>query len=300
MTNEIRFLIGVDGGGTHCRAAIALPDGTELSRAISGPANIASDIEMARQNVVDAVQKAAVLADLEFSELASASAFLGLAGASSLDLSAAISQQLPFALTHVSTDAAIALQGALGDNDGAIAILGTGSSFLARKGNVLQLIGGWGSQLSDHGGGARLGRAALEAALLAHDGIIKQSAMTQDLIRHFSGSALAIGHFSRTAKPADFGDFAPMVIDHLGRADNNARLVFIQAANAIDAALDALHLQHRDQISLLGGLADYYPPYLAKRHTIRLVQPKADALTGAIALAAKLSRGDAPIRVARV
>ena len=70
----------------------------------------------------------------------------------------------------VESDAPIALDGALGARDGAIAIIGTGSTFVLRQDGRTRAIGGWGF-LGDHGGGARIGRDLLEETLLAYDGI---------------------------------------------------------------------------------------------------------------------------------
>ncbi|MGL4489361.1 MAG: N-acetylglucosamine kinase, partial [Rhizobiaceae bacterium] len=108
----------------------------------------------------------------------------------------------------------------------------------------------------------------------------------------FSGSPEEIVLFAKSAKPVDFGRFAPQVIEHLGKGDTNARALIEHAALSIDAAFDALALETNDQIALLGGLAKHYPPYLAPRHAKRLVEPKADALMGALALAGKLAAGE--------
>ena len=65
---------------------------------------------------------------------------------------------LPFARARIESDAVIALKGALGDDDGAIAALGTGSVFGVQRGGEVRMIGGWGFLLGDQGSGARIGR----------------------------------------------------------------------------------------------------------------------------------------------
>jgi glucosamine kinase len=291
MAENIRFLIGVDGGGTSCRAAIASLDGAVLGRAQSGASNITSNLEGATVNILDAVHSAVKAAGLPADSIKHAAAFLGLAGANVGDFGQRLSQALPFALHKIGGDAPIALQGALGDHDGAIAILGTGSAFMARKGNTVRLIGGWGFQLSDLGGGARLGREALEMVFLAHDGIVEKSELTKELMAEFSNSPEELVLFAKSAKPVDFGRFAPVILKHLNSGDKNALRLIKWAAKSIDDAFDALDLEPGDQIALLGGLAKFYPPYLAQHHRARLIDPKADALTGAIALAGKLAAG---------
>ena len=44
----MEFVLGIDGGGTSCRAALATADGAVLGRAKSGAANIRTDLTGAR------------------------------------------------------------------------------------------------------------------------------------------------------------------------------------------------------------------------------------------------------------
>ncbi len=50
------FFIGIDGGGTSCRAAVATADGAVLGMAKSGPSNILTDLDGALNNIVGAAQ----------------------------------------------------------------------------------------------------------------------------------------------------------------------------------------------------------------------------------------------------
>lgn len=291
MAHDIRFLIGVDGGGTSCRAAVATLDGQIIGRAKTGSSNITTNLETATVSILDAVNSAVTAAGLAADSVNYAAAHLGLAGANVGDFAQKLSMALPFAIHQIGGDAPIALQGALGDHDGAIAILGTGSAFLARKGDKTQLIGGWGFHLSDFGGGARLGRSALEIAVLAHDGVCPHTELTRALLAEFDNSLDSLVLFAKTATASDYGRFAPKIVSHLSEQDQTAKTLFQSAAQTVDAAFDALNLAVDDQIALLGGLAPHYPPFLAKRHVTRLVEPRADALTGAVELAGKLAAG---------
>lgn len=53
MTN---YLIGIDGGGTSCRAAVATADGRILGRGKAGAANILTDPETALANIGEAAR----------------------------------------------------------------------------------------------------------------------------------------------------------------------------------------------------------------------------------------------------
>ncbi|MCB1401204.1 MAG: ATPase, partial [Rhodobacteraceae bacterium] len=50
----MRLWLGIDGGGSGCRAAVADAAGTILGQAEAGPANIASDFEGALANILSA------------------------------------------------------------------------------------------------------------------------------------------------------------------------------------------------------------------------------------------------------
>ncbi|TIS18424.1 MAG: N-acetylglucosamine kinase, partial [Mesorhizobium sp.] len=71
-------------------------------------------------------------------------AILGLAGANVGTYRQQLEAILPFSKSRVETDAEIALEGAVGSGDGAMAILGTGTAYMARKAGKSHAIGGWG------------------------------------------------------------------------------------------------------------------------------------------------------------
>src|SRR5690606_28552285 len=180
----------------------------------------------------------------------------------------------------------IALQGAIGDGDGAIAIVGTGTIFITRHQGRLHYLGGWGFQIGDLGGGARLGHAALQEAVLAHDGIRPASELTSTLLEEFGRNPRKVVDFARTAHPGDFGRYAPKIVDFANRGDLTALKLMRQAAAHVDDALDAIaHITcGSGRLCMLGDMAHVYPAYLAEHHRSRLVEPLADALTGAVAL----------------
>ncbi|MEP9397797.1 BadF/BadG/BcrA/BcrD ATPase family protein [Mesorhizobium sp. KR2-14] len=282
------LVLGIDGGGTSCRAALATASGTLLGRGKSGPANIMTDLHGARQNIVEAARLAFVDAGRDAELIAQTDAVLGLAGTNVGGYKQQLLDILPFRRSLVESDAVIALNGALGDHDGAIAIIGTGSIFMSRKGAAMQTIGGWGFMLGDLGGGARIGRDLLQETLLAHDDIHPASPLTQAVLERFGGDPREIVKFAASSKPADFGTFAPMVFDHAARGDAVARLVLASAVRDIEEALDALKLSPDQWLCLLGGLAGLVAPHLSAHYQKMLHAPEQDALGGAVAMAARL------------
>lgn len=281
-----RYLVGVDGGGTSCRAAVADATGKILGRGRSGASNIMTAPDIALHNIKEAAQAAFTEAGLDPTLLERADAYLGLAGNNVENTVAYIMPRLPFNRSIIESDGLIALQGALGDGDGAVAVLGTGTIYLARTGSAVRSIGGWGYHLGDLGSGARLGQMALQETLLAHDGVAPQTTMTRSLLDEFSNDPRRMVAFSQSAKPGDFGRFAPRVFQFAAEGDGAALSVLDQSVRFIDLALDRLaEITGSGRLCLLGGLSALYAPHLAQRHRQHLVQPAQDALSGAVALA---------------
>lgn len=279
--------IGIDGGGSSCRAAVADRVGNILGRGNAGPANILSDLESSLINIVESARDALRAAGLSADTLSKVSAVVGVAGANVGDYGVRIERALPFADGHVVTDALIALQGALGDSDGVIGAFGTGSVYNARRDGKLHGIGGWGFVIGDQASGARLGRDLMEKSLLAYDGVRPSSSLAARILAEYGDDPERLVEFAHVSKPKDFARYAPLVFDYAAQGDEIAVSIVKDAAAAIGENLDALLWPECPAICLLGGLAKAYEPWLSERHKALLAQPKGDVLQGAVDLAVK-------------
>jgi glucosamine kinase len=284
----VNFVLGIDGGGTSCRAALATGDGAVIGRAKSGAANIRTDLTGARTHIVEAARQAFIAAGQDPDQIPQTPAILGLAGANVGTYRQQLEAILPFSISRVETDAEIALEGAVGSGDGAMAILGTGTAYMARKGGTSRAIGGWGFQVGDQGSGARIGRDLLEQTLLAHDGVRPGSPLTDSMMATFRNSPEDVVEFTTNAKPGDFGGFAPKVFEHAEKGDAVANWIVDKAVADVEAALGALDLSHDAPLCLLGGLAPLYAPRLSQRYQALLKAPLDDALGGAVQMAARI------------
>ncbi|MCL7998751.1 ATPase [Brucella sp. 21LCYQ03] len=281
----MNYFFGIDGGGTGCRAILADKNGAILGKGASGPANIGADMKNSVLHIREASEQARLEAGLHSSIYVTSSAVLGLAGANSLADPTVISQQLSFATSRIVSDTITALQGALGDGDGAIAILGTGSAFAKRTGDTVEVIGGRGFMLSDHAGGARLGRDLLEQTLLAHDGIADKTDLTKAIMRKFSDEARKITQFSRTATAADYAAFAPMIFQFAAKDDLLGSQLLSDACLMIERNLFALGVEKLRRFSITGGLAESYASLDSLPYKEFYVPAQGDSLQGALALA---------------
>jgi glucosamine kinase len=214
-------------------------------------------------------------------------ALLGLAGSNVGTYRQQLEAILPFPRCAVESDALIALEGALGSGDGAMAILGTGSAYMLRRGGVARTVGGWGFLVGDQGSGARIGRDLLEETLLGYDNIRPASPLTRALLAVFRDNPRDVVEFTTSAKPGDFGGFAPMVFEYAAKGDEVAEFILARAVADIEASLGVLDLANGEPLCLLGGLAPLYAPRLSERYRARLQAPIQDALGGAVAMAVR-------------
>jgi glucosamine kinase len=281
----VEFVIGIDGGGTSCRAAFAGRDGRVRGRGKSGAANIRTDLTGARASIVEAARLAIIEAGEDPAMINKTPAVLGLAGSNVGTYRQQLEAILPFSRNLVVSDALIALEGAVGTGDGAIAILGTGTAFMVRKDGQSRAVGGWGFLVGDQGSGARIGRDLLEETLLAFDGIAEASDLSRALLGVFRNEPSDVVEFTASAKPGDFGGFAPMVFEHAAKGDAVAKKIIDRAVKHIEASLHVLDMRPGDPLCLLGGLAQLYAPLLSPSVQSVLKPPAQDALGGAVAMA---------------
>ncbi|HVZ00571.1 MAG TPA: BadF/BadG/BcrA/BcrD ATPase family protein [Dongiaceae bacterium] len=278
--------VGVDGGGTHCRARIRDAAGRLVGEGQGGPANARLGAATAMGSVVQAARAAAAAGGVGEAALARASVFMGLAGA--IDdgrRKALLAEPHPFSQVVVDTDAYIAWAGAHGGRDGGIVIVGTGSAGLAVvKGRRFD-VGGWGNVISDDGSGNEIGQQAVRRALWALDGMAAMTPLAAVILDRFDRDQNKMVTWADQARPTDFAQFAPLVLEHAARGDALGRAVMEHAGTGIARIARRLLDVGAPAIALLGGLAAPVTPWLPPAIQSRLVAAEADALEGAILLA---------------
>lgn len=272
------FLLGIDGGGTGCRSVVADSGGQVLGEGKAGSANIVTDPEGARANILKAAGEAVAGSGVRLEEL---HAVLGLAGANLPAYAERLSAALPFASIRIESDAVIALKGAIGDDDGVVATIGTGSVFAGQRGGEITQIGGWGFMLGDEASGAWLGHALLARALHARDGLVEMTPLLSAVIAE-AGSPEALVDFARTAVPADYARHAPRLFE---TRDPAAAAILAEADLWVSRAIDRLAAYAETPVTFLGGLGGAFASRLAPRYRGRIRPARGTALDGALHLA---------------
>jgi glucosamine kinase len=281
-----QLFLGIDAGGTHCRARLVDQDGVVLGTGQAGPANLTLGIARAHRAIMAASRLAYAAAGLPRSAFARTHAGIGVAGIDDPLLARAIAQRrFGFGSATFRSDAITACLGAHGEGDGGLLILGTGSQGVVRTGRRFRRVGGWGFMLSDQGSAAALGRAALRRALLAHDGVIAASPLTRRLMRRFDDDPRRMLSWARQATPAEWGEACPILFAAERKGDPVAVQVVASGVADVCRLLERMRDLGARRIALAGGLADAYAERLPRRWARSLVAPQRDALAGAIDLA---------------
>ncbi len=283
MSSSGPHFLGIDGGGSRCRARIRDAGGKRLGDAIGGASNIYQDFEGALATIVRTAEDAARQAGLQTRDL---HAGLGLAGiVTSVGAERIEAAALPFASVTADNDAYAACIGAFSGGDGGIVIAGTGSIGFALVDGVRHMVGGWGFQLGDHGSGAWVGHHAVRRAALALDGLLQPTPLIENILSRTGRTRFDLSRWSERAVPRDYAQFAPIVFECAASGDVQGMMIVIEGAAAISNLGRALLARGAKNICLLGGLSKVYPSYLDADVKRALMEPGADAVDGAIMMA---------------
>ena len=281
------LLVGIDGGGTKCKAVITDQSGQVLGTGIAGPANPLRGIENTMSAIESSAQKAledSQLTDVSLQELV---AGIGLAGVNMPSLMTELQNwSHPFQQAYFTTDMHIACLGAHKGKDGAVIICGTGSSAIASVNGEQHLIGGHGFLLGDKGSGAWLGLNGVRLALEATDGVTSPTGLTELLKQHTqSDDLLSVLDTMSHGSPAFFAQLAPLVFEAARQNDGIAISLLQQGADYLQNLADKL-LDHRPPgLSMIGGLAQPMMPWLSSAMKNRLTPPGYPPEIGAILFA---------------
>ena len=179
-------VIGVDGGGSHTRVAVADETGAKISSA-EGPGSAVQPGAVERSGKVIASVVAEALQAAERETGQPRVLCVGVAGVGRPGEREALRIILTeLALADeivVLTDAETALEDAFGDGPGILLTAGTGSIAYGRgPTGAASRCGGWGPVCGDEGSGAWIGRRALSVVTAASDGREPETALTSAVL----------------------------------------------------------------------------------------------------------------------
>lgn len=303
-----RYYIGVDGGGTNCRIRLADENLVTLGEGRGGPSNLQiQNGEPAYRSILDGAKAAFAAAGLPDSALASTYGCFCMAGGRSVaDREAFQRRPWPFAKVRAYDDIDAAHAGALGGEEGAVIIAGTGSAALAIVDGQRHQCGGWGFHVGDQMSGAILGRELVRRAVEATDGLVSGSPLTAAAVAALGGNNDSVmdWSFPKPVTPVEFkdangqelpvtigrapkayGDFTRMIFDYYEQGDPIAKELVELELTYVDNYVRWFKARGATRMAATGGVGERLYPILVERYGSFIVKPLGDNLSGAVILA---------------
>lgn len=309
MLHKKPWVFGIDGGGTSSRFRIESLSGKFLHGSVStglNPRSVGWDgVRRVLSGFFDALYDSG-----SFRADDCSGGFAGIAGIGrSSDKEATLNLLRSASRTKcplaADTDALPALTGALGSKCGILLIAGTGSIALgATSDGRLIRSGGWGHILGDEGSAYDVGRKGIGAALAYRDGRGPATALLGLALRHFGIEdafeliPAVYEHFDKSR----IADFAKKVVQARNEGDSVAIEILNRASRDLCSLVESVGRQmgsteEERRIVFSGGFLDKVEALGEETRSqikkalpgFNFVLPKADAVTGACALARELA-----------
>lgn len=284
LSSDNNIFLGIDGGGSKCKAIVMSAENKILGTGISGPGNPLHGFEQATNSIVTSAKLALADAGIAESSLSDIVAGVGLAG---VNLPALFEQmnnwQHPFKAMHLATDLLIACLGAHQGKDGAVIISGTGSCGFSYVDGEEFIVGAHGFPHGDKGSGAWFGLQAAKQVLLSLDGLVVDSSLNEKLLSLLDVSSEVELVEAIAGKPAAFyARMANLVFDAAEQGDEIALAIIQEGATYIDNVALQLSKRHPPRLSLIGGLTPRLLPWLAEDIQKSLAAPLNSPEVGAV------------------
>lgn len=260
------LFIGIDGGGSKCRATIYSGEDAVIGTGVAGRANPLHGLSQTFESIQASTELALRDAGMNLSDSKTLVAGIGLAGVNVPRLyNDIVNWQHPFASMYVTTDLHTACIGAHKGGDGAVIITGTGSCGYANVNGKALCLGGHGFALGDKGSGAWLGLQAAERVLLYLDGFAEETALTERVLSHFyTKDAMGIVEQLAGQSSGTYAKLARIVLECAHADDEVALSIVKEGAAYISELARKLFEIEPPRFSMIGGLAEPLAPWLGK------------------------------------
>ena len=304
----MKYLIGIDGGGTKTECALAELSGEVLHCSFGKPSNfLAIGIDAAVENLFHLIEGSLFKIEADFTDVKAI--VIGTAGAgreedvrlleSSLNKFAS-KEGIHINSVKVVSDSRIALEGAFSGRAGCILISGTGSILFAKdKNGLIHRNGGFGRMIGDEGSGYSIGRKGLAVVAKEFDGRGKSTLITQLLNKKFGISSAPDLITNIYKHNFDVASVAEMVLTAADKNDAIAMQILNEEADDlllhITAAIKKMKVKKLD-IAFSGSLIakkNIYSDTLRNKiadslSSVKIKEPINSPVEGAILLAKEL------------
>lgn len=304
----MKYLIGIDGGGTKTDCAIADLSGKIIYQTVGKPSNfLVIGVEETVANLFAAIEECLFELKGDFSDVKQV--VIGVAGAGRKDDADMLEKSfndyardegIHFKGVKVVSDAQVALEGAFPDSAGCILIAGTGSILFSKDedGNIHR-VGGFGRLIGDEGSGYCIGRKALNAVTKEIDGRGQKTKITE-LINNEVDPGISNTLVNKVYKEKlDIASIAKIVIQAAEDGDEVSNKILSGEADELVLHLKAIQNKifvKKLSVAFSGSLIEhknFYSELLKKKiklslPNIKIVKPTLSPVAGAIQIAKRI------------
>jgi N-acetylglucosamine kinase-like BadF-type ATPase len=300
----MKYVIGIDGGGTKSLLHMADLNGNLILELQGGPTNLyAQGNEAVGQTLKNLLGQAMEASGETLADCAAIC--LGSAGADRPEEHRALIGMIQgcgvTGTITITNDAEPVLVAASGKREGIVVISGTGSlAFGLDKTGKRARVGGWGHLIGDEGSGYDIGMRAIQAAFRSHDGRESPTSLLELILKElgFERVEQLLPYVYQKAGKQDIAALAKLVNEAYMAGDETAARILTNAINELyqmtRTIIRALEFENKEIALVCNGSVfgriDYVYREFAKRVTdefplIRVVTPKRDAAFGAAQIA---------------
>jgi glucosamine kinase len=284
MKSNLKFIIGVDGGGSGTRVLISHPENLNpLASAEGAPSALGLGVEKAWRAIMKTIAQAFANANLKVPMLSECAIGLGLSGANNIVWKNEFLLRNPgFKTIVLDTDGYTTLLGAHGGKPGVIVAVGTGSvAMRLSTSGERKDVSGWGFPSGDESSGAWLGLRACALTQKAFDGRRVNSPLTESIKHHCGTSSADFLNWLGNAEQTEFATLAPIIFQ-TATTDPESKLLLTKAGLEIAEMVNALDPKAELPLSICGrlgeALIDYLPIEVKRRHQKALGESTMGAL----------------------
>ena len=304
----MKYLIGIDGGGTKTDSAIADLSGKIIHHTSGKPSNfLVVGIEEAVENIFALIEENLFKLEGDFADVKQI--VIGVAGAGRKEDAQVLEksfkdyadqQGVHFKGVKVVSDAHIALEGAFPDSSGCILIAGTGSILFGKdEKGIIHRVGGFGRLIGDEGSGYSIGRKALNAVSKASDGR-GEGTLISELLNAKMNSGSSTSIINKVYKEKlDVASVAKIVIEAAEEGDPIAEDILDEEADELVLHIKSLlnKIQsNKIDVAFSGSLIDnknFYSDLLKQKikstlPKVKVVKPASSPVSGAILFAKRI------------
>lgn len=262
----MKYLIGMDGGGTKTHCIITDQSCNILYECNGGPSNfLILGTEKVSETLSGLIKECILQLNIEAIDIQSI--VIGTTGAGRRSdaeklehdfLVYAASIGLKINDFHVESDAKAALEGAFSGNPGCILIAGTGSIMFGKdESGQVHRVGGFGRFIGDEGSGFMLGKKGLTAVAKSFDGRGEPTILKTLIYEKFNINSpeLLISEIYRNN--FDIAQVAPLVIEAAEKEDKIALSIIEQEIHELLLHINAMRQKIKADIlnvSFIGGI----------------------------------------------